>query len=355
MATKLVTLACCAALAAAGIDFRAEPGVEQQFQQFKQEFQKQYTDEREEERRFQCFTRTLLANQRRNEQALYAAQRTGEDPSQVARFGVTKFADLCPFEFREKHLSGLMVPAPPKATRAGGAQEQEQEQEPLFSDEEVRAAQQEAFDWRAKGAVTPVGDEGQCGSTWAWAAVDTMEAQWFLKGNKLVPLSVQQVNSCDPQSQGCNGGLMDYAYQWGLTNKGIDSAADYPYTSGTGNSGTCNKAKLGKRVAHFSNYTDLPADEGQLLAWVAKRGPIAVSVNAVSWKSYTGGVLSNCDPNNVDHAVALVGYTPQSGNTPAYWIVKNMWGVKWGEAGYIRLEYGKNTCGLTSDAGTILA
>jgi cathepsin F/cysteine peptidase B len=136
---------------------------------------------------------------------------------------------------------------------------------------------------------------------------------------------------------------MDNAYSWLVSNKGgaIVTEAAYPYTSGSGSTGSC-KSVSGMAVGStISGHKDITHSEAQMATFVSTGGPLPIAVDASRhWQTYTGGVVSTCTGTSLDHGVLIVGYTDQ------YWIVKNSWGASWGESGYIRLAYGSNQCGL---------
>jgi cathepsin L len=199
-----------------------------------------------------------------------------------------------------------------------------------------------SVDWRtAKPAVvSPVKDQGSCGSCWAFATAETTESALAIATGNLTILSPQNVVSCTPNPDhcggtgGCNGAIAELGFDY-IKSNGIATEADWPYKQTTG---TCNEAAHTKvatvtgcvKLAE-NNYTDL-------LTAVATIGPIAVSVDAKKWSSYTKGIYNGCDTEvdyDIDHAVQLVGYGTESGTD--YWIVRNSWGPNWGEAGYIRL------------------
>lgn len=153
-------------------------------------------------------------------------------------------------------------------------------------------------------------------------------------------------------NMGCNGGLMDNAFQWVISNGGIDSESDYPYTSGTGITGSCKTAKESKHVAKFSAYKDVSKSETAMATFVAASGPLAVAVDAESgWQTYSGGIMKTCTGKQLDHGVLVVGYGVDA--SVDYWIVKNSWGASWGESGYIRLQRGTNQCGINQDPSSI--
>jgi len=210
-----------------------------------------------------------------------------------------------------------------------------------------------SVDWRTKGIVTPIKDQGQCGSCWAFSTTGSVEGAVAQKTGNLVSLSEQQLVDCSTAqgNMGCNGGLMDYAFQYIISNKGITSEASYPYTATGPNS--CQKGK--SAAATISSFQDVPSgDEDSLLAAVAVQ-PVSVAIEAdqEAFQFYSGGVLTAACGTNLDHGVLAVGYGTASGTD--YWIVKNSWGSSWGEAGYIRLERGINQCGIAEAASYPLA
>ena len=189
-------------------------------------------------------------------------------------------------------------------------------------------------------AVTHVKNQAQCGSCWAFSSTGGIEGQWFLAGNTLTSVAEQELVSCDKTDSGCNGGLMDNAFAWlqSAKNGQIVTEASYPYTSGGGVSGQCKYSSSMPVGATISGHADLPHDEDQMAAWMMTNGPISIAVDATSFQSYTGGILSNCISQQLDHGVLAVGVTD------SYWIIKNSWGASWGEAGYIRVAKGTNQC-----------
>jgi len=217
----------------------------------------------------------------------------------------------------------------------------------------------EQIDWRKKGVVTKVKNQGQCGSCWSFSATGSLEGALVLAGHEQVVLSEQQLVDCDrstkaPGSQaydnGCNGGLMDNAFEYIREVGGLESEADYPYTAVDG---TC-KVQKSKFVGHVSGYTDIPSgDEHALMMAVAQYGPVSVAIDAsnFTFQLYRGGVYQepNCSPTNLDHGVLVVGYGEENGQK--YWLVKNSWGASWGEQGYIKMARGANNmCGVASMA-----
>jgi len=203
-----------------------------------------------------------------------------------------------------------------------------------------------AVNWVTKGAVTPVKDQGQCGSCWAFSATGGIEGAVFLAGRGLVSVAEQQLVDCSGTegNQGCNGGLMDYAFQWVIKNKGIGSEASYKYTA---RDGTCKKVPS---VSTITSFVDVAAgDEAALMVAVNKQ-PISIAIEAdqACFQFYRSGVLDDksCG-TNLDHGVLLAGYDTDAASGKDYWLVKNSWGASWGDKGYIKFVRGKNQCGLT--------
>jgi cathepsin L len=188
--------------------------------------------------------------------------------------------------------------------------------------------QPSSVDWRTKGAVTPVKDQGQCGSCWAFSAIAATEGMWFQAKGTLVSLSEQQLVDCSSAygNHGCNGGLMDYAFKY-IKQSGIQSETAYPYTA---RDGRCKGT--GTAAAHVSGYTDIAHSEAALATASVAR-VVSVAVDANNWSSYRSGVFTvNQCGSSLDHGVTLVGYTNGSGNNVNnYWIVKNSWSTSWGE------------------------
>ncbi|KAI3835161.1 hypothetical protein MKW92_050447 [Papaver armeniacum] len=210
------------------------------------------------------------------------------------------------------------------------------------------------MDWRKKGVVTPVKNQRQCGN----------KCNTY---GELISISEQELVDCDTSCEGCNGGNMDYAFEFVINNGGIDTESDYPYTA---KDGTCNITKEEKKVVTIDGYRDVAPEENALFCSVANQ-PISVAIVASSldFQLYTGifffffkyhckmfsGVYDgdcSSNPNDLDHGVLIVGYG--SKDDQDYWIVKNSWGTNWGMEGYVYikrntdLEYG--VCAINAQA-----
>jgi C1A family cysteine protease len=206
-----------------------------------------------------------------------------------------------------------------------------------------------SVDWVAKGAVTPVKNQAQCGSCWAFSTTGSVEGITQISSGKLLPLSEQQLVDCagSEGNQGCNGGLMDYGFEYIIKNGGLDTESDYSYTA---KDGTCNTAKAAKKNSAISGYKDVAKGSESALMSAVNNQPVSIAIEAdqSGFQFYSGGVFSGACGQQLDHGVLLVGYGTDSGKD--YWKVKNSWGNTWGEKGYIRLIRGQNQCGLANSA-----
>jgi len=310
-------IACCLLLAAL-VAARTVEDDRQLFNDFKGTYNRMYAAG-EESHRFQCFRRTLDLIDVRNAKA------------STERHGVNQFSDLCTDEFAKYYLGAR----PP-------TNHTQKHIPDLYKPHELIAASK--INWADLGAVTPIKNQGQCGSCWTFSATGNIEGQWFLAEHPLMGLSEEELVQCATGDYGCQGGWPDSAFEWVISNGGINAEGAYPYTSGSGVTGSCNRALTKDSVAQLTSHTDLPHDEAQMARWVQTNGPLSIALNALSWQTYAGGIMSDCTQGQLDHAVLIVGY--DTTNSPPYWIVKNSWGTSWGENGYIRLAYGSNQCSL---------
>jgi len=218
--------------------------------------------------------------------------------------------------------------------------------------EEVNAITSAQVDWRTKGAVNPVQNQGQCGSCWAFSSIAAMEGAHFIKANKLVKLSESQLVDCDTQSSGCNGGLEVWAFDYAKAHA-VEFEKSYPYVARTE---SC-KAKKSKGEVTAESYKVVKAKSVPALKSAIQAGPTCVSVDAANnyFQGYTGGILNTTKcGHNLDHAVTAVGYG--SSNGQEYAIVRNSWTASWGEEGYIRMSLdvtGAGVCGILLDSNTV--
>jgi C1A family cysteine protease len=255
------------------------------------------------------------------------------------KMGANKFADLTSREFARLYLSGGYNNSTQNRVKDYNWT--------LLSN---ASALPNSVDWSAKGAVTPVKDQGQCGSCWAFSTTGSLEGAWFLKHNALVNLSEQQLVDCSTAegNQGCNGGLMDYGFQYVVDNKGLTTDKAYPYTATGPNA--CNAAGL-PVAATASGFKDVPTNSQVALMTAVVQQPVSVAIEADqdSFQLYASGVLTKSCGTNLDHGVLLVGYGSLGGVD--YYKVKNSWGSDWGLNGYVLLGRGAQYNGASGQCG----
>jgi C1A family cysteine protease len=202
------------------------------------------------------------------------------------------------------------------------------------------------LDWRTKGAVTPVKNQGQCGSCWAFSTTGSMEGVIEIKHGTLTSLSEQELVDCAGSygNYGCNGGLMDYAFKFAETY-GLTTEANYPYV---GRNEACNTAKRDQPSANtkLTGYKDVATMNANALGTATDLNPVSVAIEAdqAVFQNYKSGIISSGCGTSLDHGVLVVGYGTEG--TTDYWTVKNSWGTTWGEAGYVRINRAGDVCGI---------
>ncbi|CAH1227176.1 CTSV [Branchiostoma lanceolatum] len=255
--------------------------------------------------------------------------------------GINQFAHMTNDEFVANVIGGCLLDRNASKSTADHVYESNMVEVPA------------SVDWRTEGAVTPVKDQKQCGSCWAFSATGSLEGQNFRKAGSLVSLSEQNLVDCSSRygNAGCNGGLMESAFEYIQANGGIDTEASYPYEARTK---TCrfNTATVG---ATCTGYVEIKqGSEVDLQSAVASIGPVSVAIDASrsSFQLYRSGVYyePRCSSRSLDHGVLVVGYgTDAKGGD--YWHVKNSWGTGWGMVGYIKMARNKsNQCGIATEA-----
>jgi KDEL-tailed cysteine endopeptidase len=302
-----------------------------QFNDFQQRFNKRYDSIIELEKRFDIFRTNLRGILIHN-----------FDTNHNFTMGINQFTDLTPEEFKSIYITGLK-----SGVEVGSYG--------CKSFTSHGTSVPSSIDWRNKGAVTSVKDQGQCGSCWTFSATGAVEGAWAIYKGQLIDLSEEQLVECATGisygSHGCSGGQMEGAFKYIIEN-GQCSDTSYPYTSGTGKSGSCQKCSS---IAHISSCSDvLPNDQLALKAAVAQQ-PVAIAIEADTryFQSYSSGILtsSSCG-TNLDHGVLIVGYGEENGQK--YWLVKNSWSTTWGDAGYVKIARSESTndagiCGIAMD------
>lgn len=214
----------------------------------------------------------------------------------------------------------------------------------VYDKEQVTAS---SVDWRAKGKVTPVRDQAQCGSCYSFGSIAAVESRYLIaKGSSdtSIDLSEQQIVDCSANN-GCNGGSLSTTYNY-LKLVGCAAESAYPYTA---KQGSC---KSFTPIVRISGATRVKSGSEPALESAIEQGPVAVCIDAshASFQLYKGGVYDEpkCT-QQISHAVVAVGYGTESGKD--FYLVKNSWGTSWGEAGYIKMSRNKNNqCAIASVA-----
>jgi cathepsin H len=297
------------------------------FEEWRKQYNREYASGAEYERRSEIFARNLDYIERFN-----------SEPRSY-KLGVNKFMDLSFEEFDAIYLS---APQDCSATHGG-----------FGGRVPINKAPPPAIDWRDKGVVTPVKNQGSCGSCYTFSTTGCLESHHALKTGNLISLSEQQIVDCAQafNNHGCDGGLPSQAFEYIRYNKGIESESDYPYV-GVDEKCNFNPSKVVATVNGVHNFSQ--GDESSIYEAVGTVGPVSICFDVtMGFQLYSHGVYSSIlchkDPKHVNHAVLAVGYNTTASNEN-YWIVKNSWGKDWGLDGYFWIERGKNMCGLADCA-----
>jgi len=299
------------------------------FQSWMTQYNKVYTQSEEYNKRLAIFSENLKRIEVLNKDS---------EINGGATFNVTKFSDYTPEEFKSIFLNSLIK----------GVRHRHRKVLALPG-----VAVPDTYDWKTTGKITPVKDQGQCGSCWAFSVTENIESVWLIAKSLTTadfqPLAPQQIVDCDGSDGGCNGGDPPTAYEYVISAGGMEPEKDYPYKA---EDETCRFKKNEVTVSITGwKYITKSKDEAAMKEAVATVAPLSICVDAEPWQSYSGGIMTarQCG-NQLDHCVQISGYDT-SASTP-YWSVRNSWGSDWGENGYIRLQYGANTCGLADEATT---
>ncbi|XP_058070087.1 cysteine proteinase mucunain-like [Magnolia sinica] len=291
---------------------------------------KSYNALGEKEKRFEIFRDNLLFINEHN-----AGNHT-------YTLGLNKFADLTNEEFRSLYL-GAKIDSKLRLSKA------KSDRYSYIQGEELP----DSIDWREKGAVVPIKDQGSCGSCWAFSTIAAVEGINQIVTKGLISLSEQELVDCDTSyNEGCNGGLMDYAFEFIINNGGIDTEEDYPYK---GYDYRCDQSRKNARVVSIDGYEDVPVNDEKALQKAVANQPVTVAIEGggTAFQLYKSGIFTGRCGTELDHGVAAVGYGTENGVD--YWIVKNSWGTEWGEKGYIRMERNlahttTGKCGIAMEA-----
>jgi len=326
---------------------RPELKMRREFEQFKSLYNKEYSNAAEEQNRFQIF----VSNMQR-----YASKN---QKTKSAKFGMNPFADETLEEFRAAKL-------PMKIAKEPLAHSCLSKGVTLEEDFYKSVSIPTSWDWRTKGVVSPVKNQQQCGSCWAFSTIGNVESQYAIKTKKMTQFAEQLLVDCskgcsnEPPygvvcNQGCGGGWQWNAFEdiiyWG----GVETESEYPYT---GSEGSCrmDKTKIQSPIANYTcltKNTTVGADEDVMASYLYTNGPISIALDADYVEGYTSGIIdpptpADCQGTSLDHAVLIVGYGVDSTSQLPFWIVKNSWGASWGENGYFRIVRGQGACGLNT-------
>ncbi|XP_050384140.1 zingipain-2-like [Argentina anserina] len=300
------------------------------FEQWMAQFGRSYTDIAERERRLAIFVKNLL----------FVNTFNNQGNNKTYKLSLNQFSDMTKEEFLRRY-TGFEAPnvtSNSSNIKSFGYQD--------LSETDVPTR----VDWREKGAVTPVKEQGVCSSCWAFSVVATIEGITKIKSDQLISLSEQQLVDCnrDDINRGCAGGNMEDAFKYIEANGGITTEENYQYK---GIDDTCDTTKTNDYAAKITGYEMVPPNNENDLLKAVSMQPVSVAIdaNADEFRTYASGVFSGNCGTNLMHAVTIVGYgTTEDGID--YWLVKNSWGESWGEKGYMRILRNANPpeglCGI---------
>jgi cathepsin F len=302
----------------------------EEYQKFLIKYNKSYSTVEEFKERFEIFKQNFEKVHMHNGMlAKHQNEATYE-------LGVNEFFDLTPKEFAKSHLN-LEISHMQRIKSLSNS---------VAADYKNGDAPAN-WDWREQGKVSPVRNQGMCGSCWSFSAIGNIESAYAIKSGNVVQFSEQQLVDCDTVDQGCNGGLMEDAFKY-LETSGVMTESAYGYK---GKKGSCSfdSKKVAAKVTGYKYASS--QDEEQIKQFLYENGPLAIAINATPLQTYLWGIFNPwfefiCNPKELNHGVLLVGYGVEK-NTP-YWIIKNSWGSGWGEKGYFRLIAGKGACGVNT-------
>jgi len=307
-------------------DIGNEQKLRQSFNDFVEYFEKEYDDPAEFKLRYNNFKANLHVVKSLNHK------------NAQAHFRLNKFADLSTNEFKELYLLNDYTPTIDSSK--------------MLPPATLDFVLPDSYDWRDHNAVTPVKDQGQCGSCWAFSTTEAIESQWFIAGNAMAVLSEQQIVDCDTGrgDEGCGGGDTPTAYQYVIAAGGLETESAYPYLA---QDSTCrfNKNNVKATIRNWG-YVTQNKNETQMQVTLVAKGPLSICVDAETWQFYEGGVITDLCGNSLDHCVMITGYSNRDGWDGAsypVWNIRNSWGLDWGYSGYLYVQRGYDLCGVADE------
>ncbi|CAG2107411.1 unnamed protein product [Medioppia subpectinata] len=299
------------------------------FKSFKITHNKQYSTAEEEEQRKVNFLHTLQVIAQHNE-----GFKRGIETHEM---GVNQFADMSDAEYQ----SMFVMPDP--------TVQKPEPADAYIAEPEALSSVPQSLDWRQKGKVTPVKNQGGCGSCWAFSVIGGIESAYAVKQNKNnLDLSEEQLVDC--MNSKCGGQWIYDGYKYVIAH-GVENEAQYPYSAGSGHYNQCQE-KASAPHTHIKGYKSLGkgiseshplATDQEIMAAIEANGPISMMFNANgdAFRNYKTGVITQNDMGwTGSHAVVIVGWGTEGGHD--YWIIKNSWGATWGDHGYFKMVRGQN-------------
>jgi len=297
--------------------------VESEFKAWMKQYSKHYQSEGEYAARLAIYAQNLERYAELNAKSRFVTH------------GPTKFSDMTHAEWKQKYLIKNFTSPLIRGETLN-----------VWNGEGIAGDYPSNYSWVPKGATTPIYNQGQCGSCWAFSTTESIESMNFLAGNTLTSLSMQQIVDCDTSDDGCDGGDPPTAYAYVISAGGLETYSNYPYTA---RDGKCKFDKsLVAQTLESWQYVTRVRSEKQMQNFTYTIGPPSVCVDASTWDSYRGGVYTRADCGTaLDHCVQIVGWDVVKGLNA--WVVRNSWGTDWGNAGYLYVAMGEDACGIAQE------
>ncbi|QHB21722.1 cathepsin [Artaxa digramma nucleopolyhedrovirus] len=290
------------------------------FEQFIANYNKNYTDPLEKDKRYDIFKYNL--------EEINVKNRLNDS----AEYGINKFSDLSKNEIISKY-TGLNVPTQTSNFCKTIVLDQPPGKGPLN------------FDWRQHNKVTSIKNQGACGACWAFATLASIESQYAIRNNVHLDLSEQQMIDCDYVDMGCYGGLLHTSFEQMIQIGGVKLEHEYPYVGVNKECRLTNNERFAVKVKGCYRYLVLL--EEKLKDLLRAVGPVPMAIDASGIVNYYRGIINYCNNDGLNHAVLLVGYGVENG--VPFWTFKNTWGRDWGEQGFFRVRQNVDACGMNNE------